>query len=67
VINPDPLVNSERESHGGSLAYWCDKFAKPDDPDPSRDDDYEGWSRCTRKCLQDCDAAENAEVSSAGV
>jgi RHS repeat-associated protein len=40
--------------------YWCEQFPKPDDPDPSRDDDYEGWSRCTRQCLQDCDAAENA-------
>ena len=41
--------------------YWCDeRFSKPDDPDPSRDDDYEGWSRCTRQCLQDCDAAENS-------
>lgn|GEM_PF-4336285 len=40
--------------------YWCEQFPKPDDPDPSRDDDYEGWPRCTRQCLQDCDAAENA-------
>jgi RHS repeat-associated protein len=39
--------------------YWCDDFfEKPPDPDPGRDDDYEGWFRCTRKCLQDCDAAD---------
>lgn len=39
---------------------YCDnKFKKFPDPDPSRDDDYEGWVRCTRQCLQDCDA-ENA-------
>jgi RHS repeat-associated protein len=36
--------------------YYCDRFPKPPDPDPDRDDDFEGWSRCTRKCLQDCDA-----------
>lgn len=35
--------------------YWCDLFPKPPDPDPNRDDDWEGWFRCTRKCLQDCD------------
>jgi RHS repeat-associated protein len=38
--------------------FFCDKlFPKPPDPDPSREDDYEGWFRCTRKCLQDCDQA----------
>lgn len=38
--------------------FFCDKvFPKYPDPDPSRDDDYEGWTRCTRKCLQDCDEA----------
>jgi RHS repeat-associated protein len=39
--------------------YYCDTFRKPPDPDPSRDDDYEGWFRCTRQCLQDCDREEN--------
>ncbi len=46
-------------------AYYCavaphfchDVFPRYPDPDPSRDDDFEGWSRCTRQCLQDCDAA----------
>jgi RHS repeat-associated protein len=36
--------------------FYCDRFPKFPDPDPNRDDDFEGWSRCTRKCLQDCDA-----------
>ena len=35
--------------------YWCDKFQKYPDPDPTRKDDFEGWARCTRQCLQDCD------------
>jgi len=39
--------------------YWCNWFDKPPDPDPNRHDDYEGWSRCTRQCLQDCDRANN--------
>lgn len=34
---------------------WCDRFPKYPDPDPNDDDDFEGWPRCTRKCLQDCD------------
>lgn len=38
---------------------YCNKFPQYPDPDPSKDDDYEGWARCTRQCLQDCDA-ENA-------
>lgn len=42
---------------------FCQSF--PDfgsqDPDPTRDDDFEGWSRCTRQCLQDCDADQNAD------
>ena len=41
--------------------YWCNKFPKYPDPNPKHDDDYEGWSRCTRQCLQDCDAAENRD------
>ncbi|MEN8135373.1 MAG: RHS repeat-associated core domain-containing protein, partial [Thermodesulfobacteriota bacterium] len=36
--------------------YCDDFFPKKPDPDPSKDDDYEGWVRCTRQCLQDCDA-----------
>jgi RHS repeat-associated protein len=36
--------------------FFCDEvFDKYPDPDPSRDDDFEGWTRCTRQCLQDCD------------
>ena len=35
--------------------YWCEKFPKYPDPDPTRKDDFEGWARCTRQCLQDCD------------
>ena len=41
--------------------FFCDLFPDPGDPDPTRDDDFEGWSRCTRKCLQDCDADQNAD------
>jgi RHS repeat-associated protein len=39
---------------------WCNRFPKPPDPDPSRDDDFEGWPRCVRQCLQDCDRWQNA-------
>ncbi|MBI5506121.1 MAG: RHS domain-containing protein [Deltaproteobacteria bacterium] len=35
---------------------WCPWFWRYPDPDPCSDDDYEGWSRCTRQCLQDWDA-----------
>ena len=38
-----------------SAPEWCEWFPKHPDPDPTDDDDYEGWFRCTRKCLQDCD------------
>jgi RHS repeat-associated protein len=34
----------------------CEAFPQPGDPDPTTDNDYEGFSRCTRQCLQDCDA-----------
>jgi len=34
----------------------CKSFPEFDDPDPSSDDDFEGVIRCTRQCLQDCDA-----------
>ena len=47
--------------------FWCEKFPKEPDPDPSRDDDDEGWARCTRKCLQDCDALEHREDNSCPV
>ncbi len=40
---------------------WCNRFPKDSDPDPSRDDDFEGWPRCVRQCLQDCDAKDNAD------
>lgn len=33
----------------------CRNFPMYPDPDPSSDNDFEGWARCTRKCLQDCD------------
>jgi RHS repeat-associated protein len=43
-----------------TVQYFCDEFfPKYPDPDPNRDDDYEGWTRCTRKCLQDCDAEKS--------
>lgn len=39
--------------------FFCqDVFPQEPDPDPSSEKDYEGWVRCTRKCLQDCDAAD---------
>jgi len=41
--------------------FWCNFFPKPPDPDPTRDNDYEGWFRCTRQCLQDCDEVENRD------
>ncbi len=37
------------------VPIFCDIFPSPPDPDSTRDDDYEGWYRCTRQCLQDCD------------
>ena len=50
------------ESGGEYYCFWaqiaCNWFPKPPDPDPTTDDDYEGWVRCTRQCLQDCDAAQ---------
>ena len=44
-----------------TVQYYCNKFPKYPDPDPSRDDDFEGWSRCTRQCLQDCDREQNKD------
>ncbi|MDP3110721.1 MAG: RHS repeat-associated core domain-containing protein [Thermodesulfovibrionales bacterium] len=38
-----------------TVQFWCNAFPKYPDPDPTTDDDFEGWPRCTRKCLQDCD------------
>ena len=38
-----------------TVQFWCNSFPKYPDPDPTTDDDFEGWARCTRKCLQDCD------------
>jgi RHS repeat-associated protein len=40
---------------------YCKMFPSGPDPDPSSDDDFEGWSRCTRKCLQDCDRILNSD------
>ena len=40
----------------------CNWFPKPPDPDPDNDNDREGWHRCVRKCLQDCDR-ENSECN----
>ena len=34
----------------------CDLANKPDDPNPDKNNDFEGFSRCTRQCLQDFDA-----------
>jgi RHS repeat-associated protein len=44
--------------------WWCNHFPKPPDPDPSRDDDYEGWPRCVRQCLQDCDRKDSKDQNS---
>lgn len=38
---------------------WCDRFPKYPDPLPGEDADFEGWARCTRQCLQDCDRTAN--------
>jgi hypothetical protein len=38
---------------------WCNRFPDSPDPDPSRDDDFGGWARCTRQCLQDCDRVQD--------
>jgi hypothetical protein len=37
---------------------WFPKYPDPDpnNPDPNH---YEGWARCTRKCLQDCDKKQH--------
>lgn len=37
----------------------CDWFWNSEDPDPDSDDDFEGWARCTRQCLQDCDRVQD--------
>ena len=34
----------------------CNTFPMYPDPDPNTDNDFEGWARCTRQCLQECDA-----------
>jgi len=34
------------------------------DPDPNDPWDWEGWPRCTRKCLQDCDRTGEKDVIS---
>ena len=55
------------EESGGSYycetaQYFCDDFflfPKYPDPLPEEDNDYEGWVRCVRKCLQDCDDSAN--------
>lgn len=44
--------------------YWCNLFPKYPDPNPKRDDDFEGRARCTRQCLQDCDRDENRNQNS---
>ena len=36
--------------------FWCNSFAKPPQPAKHGLHDFEGWPRCTRQCLQDCDA-----------
>jgi RHS repeat-associated protein len=35
--------------------YFCNLFPKYPDPLPDENNDFEGWTRCARKCLQDCD------------
>ena len=39
---------------------FCEAFPKQKDPDPTRDFDFEGGSRCIRQCLQDCDQMQSA-------
>ena len=36
--------------------FFCNQFPKYADPNPKKDDDFEGWSRCVRQCLQECDS-----------
>lgn len=70
VVNTDPFglygSNScvyyrKRCAESGGKYYcqqaenFCQRFPRPPDPEPAREDDFEGWSRCTRQCLQDCD------------
>ncbi len=49
--------------------YWCDWFPKYPDPDPNNPDPnhFEGWARCTRQCLQDCDHDKNKDQNSCPV
>ncbi len=47
--------------------YWCNWFPKYPDPNPNRDNDYEGWARCTRQCLQDCDRDHNRKQNACPV
>ncbi|MFN7942354.1 MAG: RHS repeat-associated core domain-containing protein [Thermoanaerobaculia bacterium] len=58
--NDCPYYDKRGDECGGN--YYCvpaptacNSFPKYDDPNPNLDDDFEGWARCTRKCLQDCD------------
>ena len=52
----------KRCSETGGLYYctlapfFCRSAGSEPDPDPTRDDDFEGFIRCTRQCLQDMDA-----------
>ncbi len=40
-------------------APWlCNNFPKPPDPNPKKDNDWEGATRCIRQCTQDCDKAD---------
>jgi RHS repeat-associated protein len=43
-----------------TVKYACNTFPKYPDPNPDEDNDFEGWPRCTRQCLQDCDREQNA-------
>jgi RHS repeat-associated protein len=58
------------EESGGSYycetaQYYCDDFfPKNPDPLPDENNDYEGWTRCVRQCLQDCDAAQRDDRGS---
>jgi RHS repeat-associated protein len=39
-------------------------FPKYPDPLPNENNDFEGWARCARKCLQDCDRRKNKDQNS---
>jgi RHS repeat-associated protein len=57
----DRCLESGGDYYCETAPGFCERFPESDDPDPSRDDDFEGWARCTRQCLQDCDRMQNQD------